>query len=44
MGILDLASSTTNSEVADTWLLASKDLIGCLAQKLMDVNTVDDVT
>ena len=44
MGILDPASSTKNSEVADIWLLASKELIGCFAQKLMDVDTVDDVT
>ena len=44
MGILDPAPSTTYSEVADIWLLASKELIGCFSQKLMDVDTVDDVT
>ena len=44
MGILDPAPSTKDSEVADIWLLASKELIGCFAQKLMDVDTVDDVT
>ena len=44
MGILDLAPSTKDSEVVDIWLLASKELIGCFAQKLVDVNTVDDVT
>ena len=44
MGILDPAPSTKDSEVADIWLLASKELIGCFAQKLVDVNTVDDVT
>ena len=44
MWILDPAPSTKNSEVADIWLLASKELIGCFAQKLVDVNTVDDVT
>ena len=44
MGILDPAPSTKYSEVADIWLLASKELIGCFVQKLMDVNTVDDVT
>ena len=44
MGILDPTSSTEDSEVADIWLLASKELIGCFVQKLMNVNTVDDVT
>ena len=44
MGILDPAPSTKDSEVVDIWLLASKELIGCFAQKLMDVDTVDDVT
>ena len=44
MGIFDPAPSTKDSEVADIWLLASKELIGCFVQKLMDVNTVDDVT
>ena len=44
MGILDPAPSTKDSEVADIWLLASNELIGCFAQKLVDVNTVDDVT
>ena len=44
MGILDPTSSTKDSEVADIWLLVSEELIGCFAQKLMDVDTVDDVT
>ena len=44
MGILDPASSSKYSEVTDIWLLASKELIGCFVQKLMDVDTVDDVT
>ena len=44
MGILDPTSSTKYSEVTDIWLLASEELIGCFAQKLMDVDTVDDVT
>ena len=44
MGILDPTSSTKDSEVADIWLLASEELIGCFAQKLMDEDTVDDVT
>ena len=44
MGILDPPPSTKDSEVTDIWLLASNELIGCFAQKLMDVDTVDDVT
>ena len=44
MGILDPALGPKYSKVADIWLLASKELIGCFAQKLVDVNTVDDVT
>ena len=44
MGILDPAPGTKYSEVTDIWLLASKELIGCFVQKLMDVNMVDDVT
>ena len=44
MWILDPALRSKYSEVADIWLLASKELIGCFVQKLMDVNTVDDVT
>ena len=43
MGILDPASSSKYSEVAYIWLLASEELIRCFVQKLMDVNTVDDV-
>ena len=44
MWILDPAPGTKYSEVTNIWLLASKELIGCFAQKLMDVDTVDDVT
>ena len=44
MGILDLTSSTKDFEVANIWLLASEELIGCFVQKLTDVDTVDDVT
>src|SRR4051812_35121684 len=44
MGILDPAPLSKYSEVADVWLLASEELIGCFVHKLMDVNTVDDVT
>ena len=44
MGILDPTSSTKDSEVADIWPLVKEELIGCFAQKLMDVDTVDDVT
>ena len=41
MWILDLAPGTKYSEVTDIWLLASKELIGCLVQKLVKINTVD---
>ena len=44
MWILDPAPSSKYSEVTDIWLLASEELIGCFVQKLMDVDTVDDVT
>ena len=43
MGILDPAPSSKYSEVADIWLLAGKELIGCFVQKLMKINTVDDM-
>src|SRR3954464_5211891 len=43
MGILDPAPCFKYSEVAYMWLLASEELIGCFVQKLMDINTVDDV-
>ena len=43
MGILDPAPSTKDSEVTDIWLLASKELIGCLVQKLVKINTGDDM-
>src|SRR3954466_4874603 len=43
MGILDPAPCSKYSEVADIWLLASEELIGCFIQKLMDVYTVDDM-
>ena len=44
MWVLDPAPGTKYSEVTDIWLLASEELIGCFAQKLVDVDTVDDVT
>ena len=43
MWILDLAPSTKYSEVTDIWLLTSQEFIGCLLQKLVKVNTVDDM-
>src|SRR3954465_2284178 len=43
MGVLDPAPCSKYSEVAYIWLLASEELIGCFVQKLMDINTVDDV-
>src|SRR4051812_35401356 len=43
MWILDPASSTKYSEVTDIWLLTSEEFIGCLLQKLVKINTVDDV-
>ena len=44
MWILDPAHGAKYSEVTDIWLLASKELIGCLAQKLVKINKVDDMT
>ena len=41
MWILDPAPGTKYSEVTDIWLLASKELIRCLVQKLVKINTVD---
>ena len=43
MWILDPAPGTKYSEVTDIWLLASKELIGCLVQKLVKINMVDDM-
>ena len=43
MWILDPAPSAKYSEVTDIWLLASKELMGCLVQKLVKINTVDDM-
>ena len=43
MWILDPAPGAKYSEVTDIWLLASKELIGCLVQKLVKINTVDDM-
>ena len=40
----DPAPGTKYSEVTNIWLLASKELIGYFAQKLVDVDTVYDVT
>ena len=44
MWILDPAPGTKYSEVTDIWLLASKELIGCLVEKLVKINTVDDMS
>src|SRR3990170_2282429 len=44
MWILDPAPSTKYSEVTYIWLLTSQELIGCLLQKLVKINTVDDMT
>ena len=41
--ILDPAPGAKYSEVTDVWLLASKELIGCLVQNLVKINTVDDM-
>ena len=43
MWILDLAPSTKYSEVTDIWLLTSEELIGCFVQKIVKINTVDDM-
>ena len=43
MWILDPAPSTEYSEVTDIWLLTSEEFIGCLLQKLVKINTVDDM-
>ena len=41
MWILDLAPGAKYSEVTDIWLLASKELIRCLVQKLVKINMID---
>ena len=41
MWILDLALGAKYSEVTDISLLASKELIRCLVQKLVKINTID---
>ena len=43
MWVLDPAPGAKYSKVTDVWLLASKELIGCLVQKLVKINTVDDM-
>ena len=43
MWILDPAPSTKYSKVANICLLTSYEFIGCLLQKLVKINTVDDV-
>ena len=43
MWILDPAPSTKYSEVTDIWLLTSEEFIGCFLQKLVKINTVDDM-
>ena len=43
MWILDPAPSTKYSEVTGIWLLTSKEFIGCLLQKLVKINTIDDM-
>ena len=44
MWILDPAPSTKYSKVADIWLLTSEEFIGCFLQKLVKINTVNDMT
>ena len=43
MWILDPAPSTKYSEVTNVWLLTSEEFVGCFLQKLVKINTVDDV-
>ena len=43
MWVLDPAPGAKYSEVTDIWLLASKELIRFLVQKLVKINTVDDM-
>ena len=43
MWILDPAPGTNYSEVTDIWLLTSEELTGCFVQKLVKINTVDDM-
>ena len=43
MWILDPAPGTKYSEVTDIWLLTSEELIGCFVQKLVKLNTDDDM-
>ena len=43
MWILDPAPNTKYSEVTDVWFLTSQELIGCFLQKLVKINTVDDM-
>ena len=41
--IFDPALGTKHSEVTDIWLLTSEELIGCFVQKLVKINTIDDM-
>ena len=41
MWILDPAPGAKYFEVTNIWLLGSKEVIGCLVQKLVKINTVD---
>ena len=43
MWILDPAPSTKYPEVTDIWLLTNEEFIGCFLQKLVKINTVDDM-
>ena len=43
MRILDPAPGTKYSEVTDIWLLTSMEFIGFFLQKLVKINTVDDM-
>ena len=43
MWILDSAPGTKYSEVTHIWLLTNEELIGCFVQKLVKINTVDDM-
>ena len=43
MWILDPAPDTKYSEVTDVWLLTSEEFMGCFVQKLVKINTVDNM-
>ena len=43
MWILDLAPGTKDFEIANVWLPTSQEFIGCFLQKLVKIDTVDDM-